>query len=229
MGSRLPEQSKIRAKALGSANFTRAARVLAGATHARPTWNCQVFRQRRPCVPRSNCGHTCVREEEGPSARSAAWSTRPNGARVQDEIVDKMLRDLRHESGARRRMMGRACGVRNRGPALVGAALTAATVDTAQSAWGGSAHSGPGRHPGPFGAALRAAVVLPAGKHRLQQVDPEISPDATSRPDHSNAGKTSVRNAPRCRSKSGSTERTTSQKAGLWFISRRWASSWVTT
>ena len=139
MGSRLPEQSKIRAKALGSANFTRAARVLAGATHARPTWNCQVFRQRRPCVPRSNCGHTCVREEEGPPARSAAWSTRPNGARVQDEIVDKMLRDLRHESGARRRMMGRACGVRNRGPALVGAALTAATVDTAQSAWGGVA------------------------------------------------------------------------------------------
>ena len=34
---------------------------------------------------------------------------------------------------------------------------------------------------------------------------------------------------PRACSKSGSTERTTSQKRGLWFISRRWESSWATT
>ena len=48
-------------------------------------------------------------------------------------------------------------------------------------------------------------------------------------PGHSKLGKTSLRKVPRLASKSGSTERTTSQNAALWFISRRWASSWVTT
>ena len=45
----------------------------------------------------------------------------------------------------------------------------------------------------------------------------------------SNTGTVSWRSAPRAVSRSGMTERTTSQKRVLWFISRRCASSWATT
>ena len=46
---------------------------------------------------------------------------------------------------------------------------------------------------------------------------------------YSKTGSTSERSVPRAASYSGSTERTTSQNASLWFISRRCASSCVTT
>ncbi len=53
---------------------------------------------------------------------------------------------------------------------------------------------------------------------------PEAAP-----PRQSKAGTASWRSTPRAASTSGITERTTSQKRGLWFISRRCASSCATT
>ena len=70
---------------------------------------------------------------------------------------------------------------------------------------------------------------LEAERPRRLERDSGVLPSPQAGAAQSKGGSNSVRSAPRLLSKSGSTERTTSQNAELWFISRRWASSWVTT
>ena len=74
--------------------------------------------------------------------------------------------------------------------------------------------------------SMRRRARLPILPRMVLLGDPAHPPEGGR---HSIAGKTSCLSAPRACSKSGKAERTTSQKAGLWFISRKWASSWVTT
>lgn len=76
-------------------------------------------------------------------------------------------------------------------------------------------------------AKVRQPETLPPCRRDLVDVLVDNAPRAVSA--QSKAGSTSSRSAPRAASKWGTAERTTSQNAGLWFISRRWASSWATT
>ncbi len=82
--------------------------------------------------------------------------------------------------------------------------------------------------PAPARAGRRVMTARPSVTPMLRRsIHPTVDDGRAFQP--SSSGSTSCRSAPRACSKPGSAVRTTSQNAGEWFISRRWASSCVTT